>query len=336
MEQWHIRSKRMHAVVNQAGAMLGQLVVDMGNGSFQPLALAPWVNDQNNDTLAPILRNLQGEWLCVPFGIKKPLKYFRGVNITSDVLELDALIDNYFPHGRTSNLEWQLVEHNADSITLLMEFPTDYPIDRVIRVIKLNDLINGVEITCEVLARAHVFIPIGIHPTFSVSKEPYQTRIQCTGYAVGKTYPIKFEPSSEFKIGQTFTSLSAVPRSDGNTEDATRYPFAENREELVQLLNVDGVVSVERHDLGYKSILEWESEKLPHCCLWMSSKGRSEYPWLNRHLALGVEPTHSFFDLNPALAMNEQSESMHGLVEIHSDKPFMMNYSIRFEKLEEM
>lgn len=333
MEQWHIRSKKMHAVVNQAGAMLGQLVVDMGNGLFQPLALAPWVNDPNKDTLVPILRNLQGEWLCVPFGIKKNLENFSRINIPQNIAALDDLVDNDVPHGITSNLDWELIEHTGDSVKLLMEFPVDYPIKRVIRIIKLNDFINGVEMSCEVIARTHVLIPIGIHPTFSVSTEPYQTQIQCAGYSIGKTYPIEFESSSEFKIGQTFTSLSAVPRTDGNLEDATKYPFAEDREELVQLLNIDGVVSVERYDVGYKSILEWESEKLPHCCLWMSCKGRSEYPWLNRHLALGVEPTHSFFDLNPALAMNEQSKYKHGLVEIHDNKPFTMNYSIRFEKL---
>jgi hypothetical protein len=184
-----------------------------------------------------------------------------------------------------------------------------------------------------VTAREHVLIPIGIHPTFSVSPEPYQTRIQCGEFSVGKTYPVEFEPSSEFKVGQTFTSLASVPRTDGKFEDATKYPFADNREELVQLLNASGMVSIERHDLGYKSILEWQPEKLPHCCLWMSNKGRSEYPWLSRHLALGVEPTHSYFDLNPALAVADGVESRHGLVEIDINKPFVMNYSIRFDLL---
>ena len=333
MEEWRIHSRRMHAVVNQTGAMLGQLVVDMGDSLFQPLALAPWVNDPDKDTLSPILRDLQGEWLCVPFGINKSLEYFPDFNISANSLELDALIDNDVPHGITSNLNWQLLEHSADAIKLMMDFPAHYPIKRVIREIRLNELIHGVEISCEVMAREHVLIPIGIHPTFSVSAEPYKTRIQCGEFSIGKTYPIEFEPSSEFKVGQTFTSLSAVPRTDGKFEDATHYPFAENREELVQLLNASGSVSVERHDLGYKSILEWQCEKLPHCCLWMSSKGRSAYPWLNRHLALGVEPTHSFFDLNPALAVADGDGIKHGLVEVDVDKPFVMNYSIHFELL---
>jgi galactose mutarotase-like enzyme len=333
MKQWHIQSERIRAVVNQTGAMLGQLVVDMGNGSFQPLAIAPWVDDPRKDTLAPILRQLQGEWLCVPFGITKPLSDFPMAKLPPKAVNLDSLINNDVPHGITSNLNWTLVDQKQDSLTLEIIFPDYYPIEKAIRVIKLNDEINGVELSCKVTAREAVSIPLGIHPTFAVSEQPFQTRILCSGYSIGKTYPIEFDPSSEFKIGQEFQSLGAVPRKNGEAEDTTYFPFSANREELVQLLNIDSSVEIERLDLGYKSILEWESSKLPHCCLWMSSKGRREYPWLSRHLALGVEPTHSYFDLNSSLALDENTQHKHGLVTLTPNSPFEMNYSIRFKKM---
>jgi hypothetical protein len=330
MEHWQLQSSKMSAVINSVGAMFGQWTIEMGGETFSPLARSPWHDDPDCQTLPPILRDLQGEWPCIPFGIVKPSSCFTLSNQDKLNAELDLYIDNRFPHGKSSNQEWQLVAQTSDQITISHQFSAHDVLFNAIRDIWLDDASNSVKFRLSLVSDKSVRIPIGLHPTFALSEQPYMSELVVGNFRAGNTYPIEFESSSQLGVDCSFESLKAVPLVNGDVDNVTHLPFEEPREELVQLLYVDGEISLLRHDLGIKSTLKWDSSKLPHCCLWFSCKGREYFPWNSRHLAIGIEPTYSFFDLNPSLA-----DEKHGLVFLQKGVPFNIEYSISIEKIKE-
>lgn len=328
MTYWQLRTPRMSAVVNCVGAMFGQWTIDIGGESFSPLARAPWFDDPDKEQLPPILRELQGEWPCVPFGIVKPVATFDDALVSQESTGLDDVINNQMPHGQSSNETWTLESQSDDALVLTIEYPIGQALVKLRREICLDDDTNSVHFKLSMVSDADLMLPIGLHPTFALSQKAKMSELQIKRFSCGTTYPIEFEPTSQFAIGSDFTNLASIPLRKGGTDDARYLPFSEQREELVQLLNVDGEVVLVRNDLGIQTKLKWDSIKLPHCCLWISNRGRDYYPWNSRHLAIGIEPTHSYFDLNPSFAGDK-----HGLTHLVKDVPFDIEYSISIEKL---
>ncbi|MGF1743471.1 hypothetical protein [Vibrio minamisatsumaniensis] len=330
MEHWQLQSSKMSAVINPVGAMFGQWMIELGGETFSPLARAPWHDDPNSQTLPPILRNLQGEWPCIPFGIVKPSSSFTSKKQVQIDTKIDQYIDNCFPHGKSSNQEWQLVKKTDEHITLIHQFSAHDAVFKATRDVWLDDTSNSVKFKLSLESNKNVRIPIGLHPTFALSEQPQMSELVVGSFRVGMTYPIDFESSSQFVSDRSFEHLQSIPLVNGDIGSAIYLPFTEPREELIQLLDVDGEISLLRHDLGMKSTLKWDTSKLPHCCIWLSCKGRDYYPWNSRHLAIGIEPTHSYFDLNPSRA-----DEKHGLVCLQKDVPFNIEYSISTEKVKE-
>jgi hypothetical protein len=79
-------------------------------------------------------------------------------------------------------------------------------------------------------------------------------------------------------------------------------PFADDREEILQLCGIDGGVALIDESAGVTWHLSWETSELPSCLLWMSNRGRKHAPWNGENLCLGVEPVASAFDLGPSVA----------------------------------
>ena len=128
-------------------------------------------------------------------------------------------------------------------------------------------------------------------------------RIEPAAFAEGRTYPGTVEPSAPlFAIDRAFSSLNAVPGRDGGSIDASRLPFADDTEELLQLNGIDGSVALANEAEGYRVRLTWQKEHFPSLLLWISNRGRKMAPWNGRHLALGMEPICSPFGLGPAVA----------------------------------
>jgi hypothetical protein len=48
--------------------------------------------------------------------------------------------------------------------------------------------------------------------------------------------------------------------------------------------------------------MTWDPRHFPCLQFWISNRGRQEYPWSGRHVALGVEPVCGAFDLGPAVS----------------------------------
>ncbi|WP_455854068.1 hypothetical protein [Ensifer canadensis] len=72
----------------------------------------------------------------------------------------------------------------------------------------------------------------------------------------------------------------------------------------------------------------------PSLLLWYSNRGRKAYPWDGKHLALGVEPVCSAFDLGPAVSSADNplaSPAAPTSLPFDSDQPFVTRYRISVE-----
>ena len=134
-----------------------------------------------------------------------------------------------------------------------------------------------------------------------------------------------------------FTHLTDAPSHKGDAMDASRVPFAEPGEDLLQLVGVDeGRVSLDNHAGGYRATLSWNAEHFPSLLMWYSNRGRQQSPWLGRHTALGLEPVCSAFDLGAAIATGDNPIAQQGVstsCSLHADEVFETHYQIAADDL---
>ena len=101
---WRLTWDRGQADVFAIGGALHNLVFRLGNGcAVTPLAEAPWISELSigaDKSIPAHLRQLGGEWPCVPFGT--------------------TAIDLHH-HGFGADNVWHVVESAADAITLAID-----------------------------------------------------------------------------------------------------------------------------------------------------------------------------------------------------------------------
>ena len=180
-------------------------------------------------------------------------------------------------------------------------------------------------------------LPLGLHPTFRLPAKPGAARIGPAAFTEGRTYPGTVEPSAPlFAIDRAFSSLQAVPGRVCVSIDASRLPFAQDTEELLQLNGIDGSVALANEAEGYRVRLTWQKEHFPSLLLWISNRGRKEPPWSGRHLALGMEPICSPFGLGPTVARADNPMAKAGTPtarDFAAGEVFTTRYRIEAEEL---
>ena len=283
------------ADVQRLGGMLGPLsFFAPGRVAFSPLQVAPWADEPGAELLDGLLRRLRGEWPCVPFG-----RCDRPADLPATWQARTP--GDAWPHGYASHHEWHWVETSAPhTIAMALNYPADHAIDRLEREIAAEPNQPALNLRLRVHARRACALPVALHPTFSLGLG--RVHLELPGFALGCAYPVPAEPgTSRAMPGATFDALNAVPMAPeegGGMLDLSRYPLPFDTEELLQLREVRGPVSLHYLDLGWKVSLAIDCpELLPDLMLWVSHRGRRQTPWNGRHLALGVEPVHGVFDL---------------------------------------
>lgn len=281
------------AEVQALAGMLGPVHFKLGQREIQPFAVMPWGDDTGPDhtALPGIMQRTRGEWPCVPFGAPEPPPglppHWQG--------SAPCPVGTDF-HGYSANNQWHLLEETGQMLRLGIDYPADHPIAR------LERLVEGVEgqpaLRCQLLiqARRDVTLPIALHPCFALSKNPEQTEIKAD-FAFGRVLPLQTEPGiSHLLADAEFSSLSAVPSKNGNLS-LSHLPLAFATEEIVQLCGASGPVILVNHEGNYQVRISYDQALFPSVLLWVSNRGRTEYPWLGRFEGLGVEPLCGAFDL---------------------------------------
>lgn len=297
MQTWTITSRYVTVEIQSLGAMVGPAVFYLPDREVQPLAIAPWAEEAKAALQPAILQRLRGEWPCVPFGIPSDRA------LPADWPKTGAEPDPA-PHGQSSNSHWSLVHAGADRVRLELSYPAEHPIDRLRRTIIALSKRPALEFELEIVARHDCRLPIGIHPTFALPGPVGAVELSVSGDEQCWTYPVPAEPGISVLLpDQRNFSLREMPMTDGSL-DLSRLPLSFATEELVLVPEAGGGARLAFPDAGYAVDLSWDKAVFASCMLWFSNRGRTAYPWAGRHLALGIEPVTSAFDLGTSISAN--------------------------------
>lgn len=299
-----------HGVVSveSLGGMLGPTVFVLPNGQqVSPFQIAPWAAEPGGEELPGILRRLRGEWPCVPFGSDSDRPSSGDWPGSTAAPTVDAS-----PHGFSANHEWTIEPAGADRLSLAIAYPEAHPIERLERRIIPDSGAAALDFELTIVARRDCLLPIGLHPVMRLPALAGAFEIELPVASPAMTFPGEVDSSAIFAPGQYAESWRAVRLRDGTIRDPSRLPFAEDTEDLLQLLSPGGTVSLWNRAEGYRTRLSWNTDHFPSLMFWFSNRGRKMPPWSGRHLALGVEPVCSAFDLGPQISAAANPVSARG------------------------
>jgi hypothetical protein len=323
-----------HGVVSaeDLGGMLGPTLFVLPDGrQVAPFQVAPWANDPGDD-LPGILKRLRGEWPCVPFGSDADRNAADGWPGSTAAPTIDP-----FPHGFSSNTAWRFQDDAADRLTLAIDYPEGHAIGALRRTVTPDPLSPALDFTLEIDVRDDCVLPIGLHPSFRLPARAGAMRIEVGSQVTGMTFPAAVDDSSIFVPGALLEPWHDVPLKAGGRLDVRQVPLEAATEELVQLLDMPGRASLWNTLEGYRVTLRWDGAHYPSALLWFSNRGRSFAPWSGRHLALGLEPICSAFDLGQQVSVADNPISRRGVPTarvFRAGERFVTRYRIEVEPAE--
>jgi len=312
-DMWRLEWRYGQLAVHSLGAIIDDVCLNVGNRQARPFYSAPWIGE-GLQIDASLLRDLRGEFPCLPFGVSyspssaEDLSWRTALehSVSPEDGPLDDASDALL-HGYSCVAEWHLIERDATSLTLAIEYPQTSPIGRVTRRVRIDPGKPAFEVGMTIEARRDCRRPAGFHPTFRLSAAPRSVRILPGSFLQGFTHPAGPEKGiSRAASGATFQRLSAVPLSTGGVAAFDELPFEYDTEEVVLLAGCTSPTMLFDRESHVKYVLDWDREHLPSLLLWMSNRGRRASPWYGRNLCLGVEPVAAAFDLGcrASLAFN--------------------------------
>jgi hypothetical protein len=220
---------------------------------------------------------------------------------------------------------------------MLCSYPDSHPIKELRRTIRPDPEAPALVITLGVSTRRSCRLPIGLHPTLRLPHNAV-AELRPPAFREGRVFPLPFEPSSLLVPDATFESLDSIPALAGGVQSLAQLPLAGSNEDLVQLCGVSGDFVLRYPSEGFQLRLSWNNDHFPSVLLWVSNRGRSYAPWNSRHIALGIEPVCSAFDLGPTVCNADNPISTAGTATamgFSSDSTFTTSYRIAVEQLEE-
>jgi hypothetical protein len=285
---WSLAWAHGQLTVRAVGGMLAPLQFDLPGGRrISPLYVAPWAEEGGPSALSGLMRQLRGEWPCVPFGPAQPPE---GLPSGWAVRGVDSPWD----HGYAANHAWTLVDRSDASITLRIELPAEQPVAWMERRIRVDSEGPAVSVELTMQPRRDSVLPFALHPTFAIP--PGGVHLVPGAFAAVHTYPRQPELGvSWLTPNQSAGSLDTLPCDEG-TLDLSVLPLGFATEELLRPQDCSSPFLLSYPD-GIEVRLDWDREHLPDVLLWISRRGRRHEPWNGRNQALGVDPCNSCFDL---------------------------------------
>jgi len=293
---WRLEWAYGRAEVQALGAMLGPLYFRLdAERDLQVMHVAPWAGTTDSLALPGLLRRMRGEWPCVPFG---------RTDLPPDLPNgWEALApDDIWSHGYSANHRWSCEYADSECLSLAIDYPGDSPIARIERHVRAVADAPALDMELIIRPRRSLRLPAGLHPTFRLPQPGGRVQLELGRHEGVFSYPSRSAGAiSRLVPDRRSDSLQSMLAADGAI-DLSRLPLAEDGEELVQVRSLAagaGSAPLSLHYLDYDARvgLWWDTRQFPDLMLWMSNRGRPEFPWDGRHVALGAEPVNSVFDL---------------------------------------
>lgn len=278
-ESYILENDRVKVAVARDGGHLAPVIFKLGEREVSPYALAPWLPDEVDQDLPVLLKNLRGDFLCLPFGPQ----------------------ENGQPHGETANFAWELLEQTEASILLHLDaadvgacVKKEISLKPGQTVLYLDHRIKGLEGKWN----------YGNHPILDLTG--VQGRVTVSPFRWASVYPPYFSDPADgasqcLERNARFSDLKEVPLAGGGTMDLTHYPARPGNDDLVMM--VSEPATAEQPFAWSAVVLDgyvWFQLKnpadFPATLFWLSNGGRSAAPWNGRHAGrLGVEEVCSHF-----------------------------------------
>jgi hypothetical protein len=298
---WTLEWDGGRAEVQALGAMLGPLEFRLDDGrALQVMHVAPWAGSAGTPDLPGILRRLRGEWPCIPFG---------RTDLPPDLPPgWEALVpDDAWPHGYGANHAWTCDHADAHRLSLSIDYPLDAAVARLERHLHTVPGAAAIDIELVVHPRRTVDLPAGLHPTFRLQPDGQAAASRRVQVELGAHEGIFSYPSrsagaiSRLLPDSRAEALRAMP-ADGGPLDLSCLPLETATEALLQVRAPRQGAATAPFSLHYldedaRVGLWWDTCQFRDLMLWVSNRGRPEFPWDGRHVALGAEPVNSVFDL---------------------------------------
>ena len=313
-------------VSKNAGMVTGAFKV--GDKVINPFYTHPWQEDEVSEN--GIIKWLQGDFICLPFGITpdEPIPdYFNGTKLNQ----------TEYAHGYSSNAVWKerQIEKNLACIELDYQ---DEAIERIMRDVEFLESKHGISFKNTAYFKADGLIPIGAHPIFRLSDERKQTRLTLPECRFIASYPIKLDESSRLKRGAFYDDIRKTPLEDGGFIDGSVLPFAFDSEELIMLCDVEsGEVKLDNLEEGYRITLNFNPGVFNHLILWISNHGRQHAPWSGRNVCIGIEPVTAAFDFGAVCSTSSNILNQKGVktaARFKKGSPLSLDYQISIAKLD--
>lgn len=293
---WRLEWAYGRAEVQALGAMLGPLHFRLdAERDLQVMHVAPWAGTTDSLALPGVLRRLRGEWPCVPFGrTDLPPDLPPGWEPLAP--------DDIWPHGYSANHRWTCDYASSDRVALAIDYPADSPVARVERHIRVVPDAPALDMELVIWPRRSLRLPAGLHPTFRLPQPRGRVQLEIGQHEGIFSYPSRSAGAITRLLPDCRSENLQSMAGAAGTIDLSRLPLGEDGEELMQVRAIGkgtGSAPLSLHYLDYDARvgLWWDTRQFPDLMLWMSNRGRPEFPWEGRHVALGAEPVNSVFDL---------------------------------------
>lgn len=254
----------------------------LGERTVSPYSLSPWMPDEVDAALPVLLKNLRGDFLCLPFGPQQEGE----------------------PHGETANGCWEKVVQADQRLVLEMQ-PADVG-GKVTKTITLRDGETAVYVEHRIEGVTGEW-SYGTHPILDLSHLAEGAgRLSVSPFRWASVYPEVFSSPADgarqaLKAGAAFADLAEVPFAEGGVTDLTHYPSRAATDDLVMMVSESATPA---QPFAWSACVMdgylWFALKnpgdFPATLFWLSNGGRSAEPWKSRHCGrVGIEEVCSYF-----------------------------------------
>ena len=321
---WRLANDVVEAWLTRDGGHLGPVHFKTGRGVVQPFAVAPWRPHEIGPELPGVLRNLRGDFFCLPFGGN----------------DAPWRAEQHPVHGETAEAGWRLVScaQTAGATELVARMRTRVRPGVVTKRVRLVPGQTVVYCSHEIGGMDGPMC-LGHHAMLRFPDSEGAGRIACSGFQFGQVLPVPFEnPAqggySSLRPRAVFHDLRRVPCAAGGCADLTRYPAREGFEDLVLLATrlspPVAWTAVAFPGEGYLWFALKNPRQLVSTVLWHSNGGRHYPPWSGRHRrVLGLEEVTAFFHLGLAASARPNTLSRRGVptaLRLRRDRPLRIPY----------
>lgn len=303
------------ATVLTTAAMLAECHFALPSGNFFPFAGAPWMGSVSDPEIPGHLRELGGDFVCLPFGIGREIR-----NPAPDWKPLLSGMTNGRIHGPAADAEWEVLNANASAITLRLHYPETSPVLRVERTIAARAGEPAIDCEFRIFARRSAPISAGLHPILRLPVRPGRLQIDAN-FAFGLTHPAYG--------GHEFSRLDAVVGSTGLI-DLGHVPLLPRTDINVQLCGMLGPLRATFLDEGAGLEIDWDRRLLPSLQIWHTDCGIGGAPWYNAYRGIGLEPVASAFDLDSSVSCTPNPISARGVataIQLNPTSPVVIHHS---------